>query len=79
MAKASSRWKKADHAIAAQVAALADRMNGGYADLAVRLGISDRTLRTRRARPETFTLKELRRLTELAVQYDVPLLEVSAC
>lgn len=78
MAKASGRWTKADRAIAAQVAALADRMTGGYADLAVRLGISDRTLRTRRARPETFTLRELRTLAGLAVQYDVPLLEVSA-
>jgi len=35
-------------------------------DIATRLGITDRTLRTRRSRPETFTLLELRRLEELA-------------
>ena len=62
-------WLKEDRLIGDQIAALASRLEGGYAEMAVRLGISDRTLRTRRNRPETFTLLELRRLSDLAAKH----------
>lgn len=61
-----NRWSGADMLIRDQLAVIFARSGMSREDIATRLGITDRTLRTRRSRPETFTLLELRRLEELA-------------
>ena len=61
-----TRWSGADTLIRDQIAALASRPGLSFESVAVRLGMTDRTLRARRKQPETFTLLELRRLEELA-------------
>lgn len=61
-----NRWSEADLLIKDQIAVVASRSNLSFEQIATRLGMTDRTLRTRRSRPETFTLLELRRLEELA-------------
>lgn len=64
--KSKNRWSDADMLIRDQLAVIISRSGMSLEVIAVRLGVSDRTLRTRRRRPETFTLLELRRLEELA-------------
>ena len=54
-----------DRAISDQITLLASRYDRGFSDVAARLGMSERTLRTRRQRPDTFTLAEIRRLCAL--------------
>lgn len=66
MATKKNRWSNADLLIRDQLAVIASRSGLSWEGLAVRLGMTDRTLRTKRSRPETFTLLELRRLEELA-------------
>lgn len=61
-----SRWSNADLLIRDQLAVIFSRSGMSREAIATRLGMTDRTLRTRRSRPETFTLLELRRLEELA-------------
>lgn len=61
-----NRWAGADTLIRDQLAVIFSRSDMSREDIATRLGMTDRTLRTRRSRPETFTLLELRRLEELA-------------
>lgn len=61
-----NRWSEADLLIKDQIAVVASRSSLSFEQIATRLGMTDRTLRTRRSRPETFTLLELRRLEELA-------------
>lgn len=61
-----NRWSEADLLIRDQIAVVVSRSDLSFEQIATRLGITDRTLRTRRSRPETFTLLELRRLEELA-------------
>jgi len=63
---AKNRWSEADLLIRDQIAVVVSRSDLSFEQIATRLGITDRTLRTRRSRPETFTLLELRRLEELA-------------
>ena len=64
--KPKNRWSNADMLIRDQLAVVVSRSGMSLGAIAVRLGMTDRTLRTRRRRPETFTLLELRRLEELA-------------
>ena len=64
--KSKNRWSDADMLIRDQLAVVVSRSGMSLEVIAVRLGMTDRTLRTRRSRPETFTLLELRRLEELA-------------
>lgn len=64
--KPKNRWSNADTLIRDQLAVVVSRSGMSLEVIAVRLGMTDRTLRTRRRRPETFTLLELRRLEELA-------------
>ena len=63
---ATKNYREADTRIRDAIAALAARPGQSFETVAIRLGMSDRTLRSKRTRPETFTLLELRRLTELA-------------
>jgi len=65
----NSRWSEADLLIKDQIAVVASRSSLSFEQIATRLGMTDRTLRTRRSHPETFTLLELRRLQELAGSY----------
>lgn len=66
-----NRWSGADVRIRDQIAVLASRPGLSFESVATRLGMTDRTLRSKRNRPETFTLLELRRLEELAERYDL--------
>ena len=64
--KSKNRWSDADMLIRDQLAVVVSRSGMSLEVIAVRLGMTDRTLRARRRRPETLTLLELRRLEELA-------------
>lgn len=66
---AKSKWDTADQVIREFIALLLLRSGMSYYDLSTRLGMTDRTLRTRRLHPETFTLLELRRLRALGEKY----------
>lgn len=66
---AKSKWDTADQVIRELIALLLLRSGMSYYDLSTRLGMTDRTLRTRRLHPETFTLLELRRLRALGEKY----------
>lgn len=63
---ATPKYRDADTRIRDVIAALAARPGMSLEIVALRLGMSDRTLRSKRTRPESFTLLELRRLCELA-------------
>lgn len=63
---ATPKYREADTRIRDAIAALASRPGLNMETIAARLGMTDRTLRSKRTRPESFTLLELRRLCELA-------------
>jgi hypothetical protein len=59
-------YQSVDFRIRDTIAALASRPGMSFEVVAKRLGMSERTLRSKRTKPDTFTLLELRRLVELA-------------
>lgn len=65
---ATPKYRDADMRIRDAIAALAARPGMSLEIVAMRLGMSDRTLRSKRTRPDSFTLLELRRLCELAAK-----------
>jgi predicted transcriptional regulator len=66
---ATKNYSEADTRIRDVIAILASRPGQSFETVAIRLGLSDRTLRRKRARPDTFTLLEIRRLKELAYRH----------
>ena len=62
----AKRYQPEDLRIRDLIAVLAGRPGQSYETVAARIGVTDRTLRSKRTRPETFTLLELRRLRALA-------------
>ena len=67
-----TRWTDADADIRMQIGALHGKSGMQMQMIAAKLDISPATLYKRIQRPATFTLMELRRLTELCEAHGVP-------